>query len=255
MLKRTTTLCAALAVVLVSVGVAQAQTSWSENFESTTGNIVDNYGWAPYGLPDGANFVDNTGSLNGTNTAQSNGSNAVAHGVDFTGQDLVFFEFDAMFGQGDDWAGLWDDFACCNDNGIMVGGSNDFGGTFGASYAFNWPTSSGGSRTTFNNARVDPAHYRMEYDRSGATAEMRFIMTEIGNPSNVLDSFTQSVDASETDNIERLTHFYIQFRPSNPNESGIDNIVVGVPEPSTLALFGLGAMGLVSFFGRRRLRK
>ena len=104
-------------------------------------------------------------------------------------------------------------------------------------------------------AATDINHYRVEYDRSGAGAEVRFTISEVGNPSNVYATHTQTVDAGFEDGIENLTHFYLQFRPGSGSVSEIDNIVVGVPEPSTLALFGLGAMGLISFFGRRRLRK
>ena len=254
MLNRTAiTLCTALAVVLVSVGVAQAQTSWSENFESGAGATITDYGWENETvLPDGLNPVG-AGTLNATTVATNYGTTKVVHGVDFTGQALVFFEFDAILGSGDNWAGLYAN-TCCNNQGIQVG---NVSGVDGFDYRANFSVSSGGSQNTMQNALGigQPVHWRVEYDRSTANTEMRLTMSEIGNPSNVLDSATVSIDSDDRDNIENLTHFYLQFRPSSGSVSEIDNIVVGVPEPSTLALFGLGAMGLVSFFGRRRLRK
>ena len=126
MLNRTAiTLYTALAVVLVSVGVAQAQTSWSENFESGAGATITDYGWENESvLPDGLNPVGaGGGGLNGTNVATNYGTTKVAHGVDFSGQDLVFFEFDAILGNGDNWAGLYAN-ACCNNQGIMMGGTS-----------------------------------------------------------------------------------------------------------------------------------
>ena len=267
MLNRTAiTLCTALAVVLVSVGVAQAQ--FSENFESATWEdsftLVANYGWTNGGLGDGDNPVGP--GFTGSNTAQRDGTNRIVHGVNFVGQDLVFFEFDAIIAGGDNWAGLHSG-QCCNNQGIQLGGVRRSGdqdyGLNGVDYRALWPETdavspNGPNQIHFNNdaAISAPAHYRMEYDRSGPGAEMRFTITEVGNPSNVIDSYTQQVEASEVDNIELLTEFYIQFRPGGDFDfpSQIDNIVIGVPEPSALTLFGLGAVGLLAFSRRAQKR-
>ena len=246
------TILSCVFVVLVSVGVAQAQTSYSENFESGAGGTITDYGWENESvLPDGLNPVG-AGGLNGTNVATNYGTTKVAHGVDFSGQDLVFFEYDAILGNGDNWAGLYAN-ACCNNQGIMMGGTSS-GYRVDMRENFNSPPQFG-IDSVGGPAATDINHYRVEYDRSGAGAEVRFTISEVGNPSNVYATHTQTVDAGFEDGIENLTHFYLQFRPGSGSVSEIDNIVVGVPEPSTLALFGLGAMGLISFFGRRRLRK
>ena len=244
------TILSCVFVVLVSVGVAQAQTSYSENFESGAGATITDYGWVnePV-LPDGLNPVG-AGTLNGTTVALNYGTTKVEHGVDFSGQDLVFFEYDAILGNGDNWAGLYSS-TCCNNQGIQMGGGGGYRADIRENFGGIQIALDGGTGPGANVAN----HYRVEYDRSGSGADIRFTVSEVGNPSNVYTTHTETVGEDYVDNIDLLTHFYLQFRPSSGTVSEIDNIVVGVPEPSTLALFGLGAMGLVSFFGRRRLRK
>ena len=254
MTRSTITLIATLAVLLAAVGVAQA-VNYQENFEGAGSNLSD-FGYAAESVVGGGDSSIITG-VAGTNATTSRlsagaGSMRIAHGVDFTGADYVFFEYDALFVSGDNWAGITT-ATCCNNEGIMVGKG------LSVDMRANFPQASGNTQDlgVIQNEGASllntPVHIRMDYDRSGTGAVLTVEATPVGGGTSY-GTWTENINATEADNIDLLTHFYIQAIGGNDRVE-IDNIVVGVvPEPTSLLLLSIGTLGLVVSSRRRRMR-
>ena len=234
--------------------MAQA-VNYQENFEGAGSNLSD-FGYAAEGIVGGGDSSIITG-VAGTNATASRlsvggGSRRIAHGVDFTGADHIFFEYDALFVSGDNWAGITT-ATCCNNEGIMVGRG------LSVDMRQNFPQATGGDQD--NNVILNagaslndtPVHVRMDYDRSGTGAVLTIEATPVGGGTSY-GTWVENINATEADNIDLLTHFYIQAIGGG-DKVEIDNIVVGVvPEPTSLLLLSIGTLGLVVSSRRRRMR-
>lgn len=254
-----TRLLTAVLVVLVCATVSQAIVlvpGYSQDFENCGTNLnacdgVDNGLQGAFGIP----AVNNSGSFNGTNVVKYRGSGIIFHGQDLTAP-IVGIEFDAVFAGDDVWVGL---VAGNQSEAGMSGGrttGSGFNGMFGVDLRAGTDTGGSGNlgyRGPLNNAESFPAHYQLLHDRSHPTDTFIHVkITEIGSPSNVLDSQTFTVPAANRDRIETFTKIYVHGG-FNSTGSQVDNFLVGtVPEPSMVALLGLGA-GLLSFRRRRRV--
>jgi hypothetical protein len=242
----TITLIATLAVLLAAVDVAQA-VNYQEDF-SGAGSTLSDFGYAPEGIVGGGNnTIATSGVLNGTRKVVGPGSMRISHGVDFTGENNVFYEFDAILPAGDVWAGITTP-TCCNNEGIMFGTTIvDFRKFENSQTGVLQPVMPGITGQT-------PYHFRMDYDRSNLTIDM--VVTPEGGGATV-GSLQFAVDPADADVIDLLTTFYIQTAGASGAALEVDNIVVGVgviPEPTSLLLLSIGTLGLVVSSRRRRMR-
>jgi hypothetical protein len=245
-------------VVLVCASVSQAITlvpGYTENFEGCAGGNITACGYSTTGnTAAGLQSVNDSGSFNGTNVAHSKGSTRILHGVDLT-SPIVYVAFDAVFNPDDNWAGL--NNGAASEAGLSVGQTNSFNGLFGVD--LRRATDDGGNdsgaeccqgyRGPLNNTLINPAHYELVHNRTDPNVTtVTVTVTDPNNPATVYDSQLYVVPPAGRDRIEQLT--YMALPMSNANGTQIDNIEVGTPEPSTMALLGLGA-GLLAFRRRR----
>jgi hypothetical protein len=225
-------LCIATVAMLFCAGTARAVDTLIYSFDALTTGGTDGFG--PNG--GGTYTQDTIGTTVGTNSLKS----VIPGGATFVGAitgtlpavvnnppGVDYVLFDMTVGQGEEYAG---GFAVV---GVTVWGCTQ-GGACGNQVQFpDVEHIEGKVAGTYNNVRID-----------------------LVNAQNYLpgQSFNQIFGLSGSGSPLIPTHFQLYFNKSNdaPLTVYFDNIRVGqVPEPTTFALMGLGAVGLAAF-GRRR---
>jgi hypothetical protein len=268
----TITLIATLAVLLAAVDVAQA-VNYQEDF-SGAGTALSDFGFGTQGF---LNTPHGVGSAPGLGEARAAQESYTGHWKlpitknPFSTDPIWHWQADVYMGTnpGDNWVGVQKS-ACCNNEGLNIGGHNTVGWALDARQMPDLgqvdETSVGGFTEigqldlgAGTTGYGTPVTVQMEINST--TSSVRVMLTDRDNPSTVHADRTIALTAADLAHVDaNFSHFVIQ----NAGASGftgmeVDNILIDynaivIPEPTTLALTGLGLIGLLAFSRRRRMR-